>query len=209
LSQNWELIVSIRELKLSHLPGNLSVGKHWLLKVLNALVGESVPRTGHHCCVCSWPARMAQHGRILLSSLYCRTASMLLRGPREPREVCLYALSPHPLTAGHATSPGTQLQPIRAARACLHQIWTCLHCQHHGAWGSQVQVIRLSCSPRCHLGTTDTPTPHRDPCLAQPSSEKLPLAADWNKCRDLHPDNMRGLLTLSSKRDVSINSLPS
>jgi hypothetical protein len=33
----------------------------------------------------------------------------------------LYTLSPHPLTAGHVTSPGTQLQLIRAAGACLHQ----------------------------------------------------------------------------------------
>lgn len=58
---------------------------------------------------------------------------MLLRGPRAPREVCLYTLSPHPLKAGQATSPGMQLQPIRAAGACLHQIWTCLHRQHYGA----------------------------------------------------------------------------
>jgi hypothetical protein len=93
---------------------------------------------------------------------------------------CLYTLSPHPLTAGHATSPGTQLQPIRAAGACLHQIWTCLYHQHHGApvqlswwlwlfsgvWGSQVQVIRLSCSPRHHLGTAATRAPHRlEPCF--------------------------------------------
>jgi hypothetical protein len=79
------------------------------------------------------PARKTQHGRILLNSLYCRNGSMLLRRPQTPREVCLYTLSPHPLMAGHATSPGTQLQPIRASGACLHQIWTCLHRQHHGA----------------------------------------------------------------------------
>ena len=79
------------------------------------------------------PARKTQHGWILLNSLYCRNASMLLRGPREPTEVCLYALRPHPLTAGHVTSPGTQLQSIRPAGAHLHQIWTCLHRQHHGA----------------------------------------------------------------------------
>ena len=29
-----------------------------------------------------------------------------------------------------------------------------------GVWGSQVQVIRLSCSPGRHLGTAATPTPH-------------------------------------------------
>ena len=32
-----------------------------------------------------------------------------------------YTLSSHPRTAGHATSPGTQLQLIRAAGAYLHQ----------------------------------------------------------------------------------------
>jgi hypothetical protein len=85
------------------------------------------------CCVHSRPARMTQHGEILPNSLYCRNASMLLWGPREPREVCLNTLSPPPLTAGHATSAGTKLQPIRAAGARLHQIWTCLHRQHHGA----------------------------------------------------------------------------
>jgi hypothetical protein len=37
------------------------------------------------------PARKTQHGWILLNSLYCRNTSMLLRGPWEPREVCLYA----------------------------------------------------------------------------------------------------------------------
>ena len=36
------------------------------------------------------PARKTQHGQILLNSLYCRNTSMLLRGPREPREDCLY-----------------------------------------------------------------------------------------------------------------------
>ena len=79
------------------------------------------------------PARKTQHGQILLNSLYCRNTSMLLRGSRVPREVCLYTRSPHPLMAGHVTSPGMQLQPIRAAEACLHQIWTCLYRQHHGA----------------------------------------------------------------------------
>ena len=33
-----------------------------------------------------------------------------------------YTLSSHPRTAGHATSPGTQLQLIRAVGANLHQI---------------------------------------------------------------------------------------
>jgi hypothetical protein len=38
-----------------------------------------------------------------------------------------YTLSSHPRTAGHATSPGTQLQLIRAAGAYLHQTgFTCI-----------------------------------------------------------------------------------
>jgi hypothetical protein len=92
------------------------------------------PKEAHafHCQVQSRPAITTQQGQILLNSLYFRNASMLLRGPQAPREVCLYTLSPHPLMACHTTSPGMQLQPIRAAGACLHQIWTCLHCQHHG-----------------------------------------------------------------------------
>jgi hypothetical protein len=82
----------------------------------------------------------------------------------------LYTLSPHPLTAGHVTSPGTQLQLVRAAGACLHQngftsILVHLRSSHDGCglfsgvWGSQVQVIRLSCSPGRHLGTAATPSP--------------------------------------------------
>jgi hypothetical protein len=46
-----------------------------------------------------------------------------------------------------------------------------LHSSHDGhglfsgVWGSQVQVIKLSCSPRRHLGTAATPAPHSF-CLA-------------------------------------------
>ena len=57
---------------------------------------------------CRAHLRKTQQGRILLNSLYCRNTSMLLQGPREPREVCLYTRSPHPLMARHDTSPGTQ-----------------------------------------------------------------------------------------------------
>jgi hypothetical protein len=41
--------------------------------------------------------------------------------PPDPGLSLLYTLSSHPRTAGHATSPGTQLQLIRAAGAYLHQ----------------------------------------------------------------------------------------
>ena len=51
-----------------------------------------------------------------------------------------------------------------------------------------------------------------DQCLAQPSSEKLPLAVDGDRYRDLKPDTiqrMKGLATLSPKWEVSIKCLPS
>ena len=49
----------------------------------------------------------------------------------------LYTLSPHPLMAGHITSPGMQLQLIREAGACLHKnrfacILVYLHRSHDG-----------------------------------------------------------------------------
>ena len=37
------------------------------------------------------PPQGRQHSQILLNSLYFGNASMLLGGPQEPREVCLYA----------------------------------------------------------------------------------------------------------------------
>jgi hypothetical protein len=41
--------------------------------------------------------------------------------PPDPGLSLLYTLSSHPHTAGHATSPVTRLQLIRAAGANLHQ----------------------------------------------------------------------------------------
>jgi hypothetical protein len=78
-----------------------------------------------------------------------------------------YNLSSHPRTAGHATSPGTQLQLIRAAGAYLHQ---------NGFTGILVHlrtsqdVCGLYEEVRCKsydlvavpgtFGTAATPTPH-------------------------------------------------
>jgi hypothetical protein len=81
-----------------------------------------------------------------------------------------YTLSSHPRTAGHATSPGTQLQLIRAAGAYLHQ---------NGFTGIQVHlrssqdVCGLYEEGRCKsydlaavpgaFGTAATPVPHISP----------------------------------------------
>ena len=79
-----------------------------------------------------------------------------------------YTLSSHPRTAGHATSPGTQLQLIRAAGAYLHQ---------NGFTGilvhlsSSQDVCGLYEEVRCKsydlaavpgaFGTAATPAPHK------------------------------------------------
>jgi hypothetical protein len=62
--------------------------------------------------------------------LYLPTNSNPLLNNNPPSSLGLslfYTFSSHPRTAGHATSPGTQLQLIRAAGANLHQIgFTCI-----------------------------------------------------------------------------------
>ena len=80
----------------------------------------------------------------------------------------LYILSSHPRTAGHATSPGTQLQLIRAAGAYLHQngftgILVHLH-NSQDVCGLYEEVrcksYDLAAVPGA-FGTAATPTPHR------------------------------------------------
>ena len=66
---------------------------HYICKCKHALnMYSSAHCVLIQCCVCSRPVRTTRRSRILLNSLYCRNASMLLRGPRAPREPCLYAL---------------------------------------------------------------------------------------------------------------------
>jgi hypothetical protein len=93
--------------------------------------------------------------------------SPLFISPPNPGLSLLYTLHSHPRTAGHATSPGTQLQLIRAAGSYLHQngftgILVHLH-------SSQV-VCGLYEEVRCKsydlaavpgaFGTAATPAPH-------------------------------------------------
>ena len=142
-------------------------------------MGESVPHTGHQLLR---PLLTSKNDRATSpsnSSLFSKLQSSFLSLQlylfiflsRTPGLSLLYTLSPHPLTAGHVTSPGTQLQLIRAAGTYLHQngfASILVHlCSSHdgcglfsGVSGSQVQVIRLSCSPWRLLGTAATPAPH-------------------------------------------------
>jgi hypothetical protein len=78
-----------------------------------------------------------------------------------------YTLSSHPRTAGHATSPGTQLQLIRAAGAYLHQIgftWILVHlCSTQDVCVLYEEVrcksYDLAAVPGA-FGTAATPAPH-------------------------------------------------
>ena len=87
--------------------------------------------------------------------------------PSNPGLSLLYTLSSHPRTAGHTTSPGTQLQLIRAAGANLHQIgFTCILVQLR----STQDVCGLYEEVRCKsydlatvpgaFGTAATPAPN-------------------------------------------------
>jgi hypothetical protein len=81
-----------------------------------------------------------------------------------------YTFSSHPRTTGHATSPGTQLQLIRAAGAYLHQNeFTCILVHLR----SSQDVCGLYEEVRCKsydlaavpgaFGTAATPAPHISP----------------------------------------------
>ena len=81
-----------------------------------------------------------------------------------------YTLSSHPRTAGHATSPGTQLQLIRAAGANLHQIgFTCILVHLRSTQDVCVLYEEVRCKsydlaavPGA-FGTAATPAPHNSP----------------------------------------------
>ena len=79
-----------------------------------------------------------------------------------------YTLSSHPRTAGHATSPGTQLQLIRAAGAYLHQTgFTCILVHLRSTQDVCVLYEEVRCKsydlaavPGA-FGTAATPAPHK------------------------------------------------
>ena len=85
-----------------------------------------------------------------------------------------YTLSSHPRTAGHATSPGTQLQLIRAAGANLHQIgFTCILVHLRSTQDVCVLYEEVRCKsydlaavPGA-FGTAATPAPHTWPYLTE------------------------------------------
>jgi hypothetical protein len=88
----------------------------------------------------------------------------------EPWASHSFILSSHPRTAGHATSPGTQLQLIRAAGAYLHQngfTSILVHlCSSQDVCGLYEEVrcksYDLAAVPGA-FGTATTPAPHISP----------------------------------------------
>jgi hypothetical protein len=90
------------------------------------------------------------------------------RPPSDPGLSLLYTLSSHPRTAGHTTSPGMQLQLIRAAGAYLYQNGFTSILVH---LRSSQDVCGLYEEVRCKsydlaavpgaFGTAATPAPHR------------------------------------------------
>jgi hypothetical protein len=98
----------------------------------------------------------------------------------------ILSLSSHPHTAGHATSPGTQLQLIRAAGANLHQIgFTCIlvHLRSTQDVCVLYEEVRwksydLAAVPGA-FGTAATPAPHMFcifPSYSGNASRDTPLA---------------------------------
>ena len=69
-----------------------------------------------------------------------------------------YTLSSHPHTAGHATSPGRQLQLIRAAGACLHQNVSTITCSLV-RWHKALRKLAPSCDGKCYRGSPHVCSP--------------------------------------------------
>ena len=105
---------------------------------------------------------------VFISPLFLYLPCLYL--PRTLGLSLFYTLSSHPRTAGHATSPGTQLQLIRAAGANLHQIgFTCILVHLRSTQDVCVLYEEVRCKsydlaavPGA-FGTAATPAPHNSP----------------------------------------------
>jgi hypothetical protein len=103
---------------------------------------------------------------VFISPLFISPLFLYL--PRTLGLSLFYTLSSHPHTAGHATSPGTQLQLIRAAGANLHQIgFTCILVHLRSTQDVCVLYEEVRCKsydlaavPGA-FGTAATPAPHK------------------------------------------------
>ena len=109
--------------------------------------------------------------QLFLSQLYLSCFNSFSSFSPEPwASHSFYTLSSHPRTAGHATSPGMQLQLIRAAGANLHQIgFTCILVHLRSTQDVCVLYEEVRCKsydlaavPGA-FGTAATPAPHNSP----------------------------------------------
>ena len=132
------------------------------------------PGFGTTSCARSTGQEERRCNRILLhtfiQSCFFLFISPLFISPRTLGLSLFYTLSSHPRTAGHATSPGTQLQLIRAAGANLHQIgFTCILVHLRSTQDVCVLYEEVRCKsydlaavPGA-FGTAATPAPHNSP----------------------------------------------
>ena len=137
-------------------------------------------RDGVNCCLRFWPAEKGDNTKFfskqfiqepfnIMHESLSRNQYFQERQPTTPYHNPLYILSTMP----HQPSPSNSSSLARIIT--LHMVWSCimvyLRSSHDvrglfsGVWGNQLQVIRLGCSPRCHLGTAATSTPHISPFL--------------------------------------------
>jgi hypothetical protein len=120
-------------------------------------VGELAPR--------SQPARTTRPP-VLLTAVYSVLILLVYISPEPWASHSFYTLS-HPRTAGHAPSPVTRLQLIRAAGANLHQIgFTCILVHLRSTQDVCVLYEEVRCKsydlaavPGA-FGTAATPAPH-------------------------------------------------
>jgi hypothetical protein len=120
--------------------------------------------------IISRPARTTRPP-VLLTAVYSVLILLVYISPEPWASHSFYILS-HPRTAGHAPSPVTRLQLIRAAGANLHQIgFTCILVHLRSTQDVCVLYEEVRCKsydlaavPGA-FGTAATPAPHRAPHL--------------------------------------------
>jgi hypothetical protein len=92
MNQHWQLNTEATAMlcQLAQVSGSCKKPPEYHKTFFGAVLSMKSAQAMINCDICSRPAITTRHNRILLNSLYYRNASMLLRGPRAPREPCLY-----------------------------------------------------------------------------------------------------------------------
>ena len=138
---------------------------------------------GRQAIGCGRPPRQqgGRHNRILLHTFIGRAWERRGKTP-SPKTGAAYMHSA-PIHSPQATPPhqacsfsqsgrqghvSTKYGLVYTASIMVHLCSSQWSWLFSGVWGSQVQVIRLSCSPGRHLGTAATPAPHNKWLITRP-----------------------------------------